>query len=218
MIFTSHKINKVNLICFCLAIAWVVAFTEVRPAAASAGERGPEPAGQWSLTLFNGIHTDRTIGRATFNIPGSFNDHYFHGLALSRGMGELRQHFSWEVEGTAAWHRDRRSGVRQDYQEFTAAALVRYHNLPWNHLLPTTVAAGNGLSYATRSPQIEADLNAGRSRHLLNYLALELAVAPPRFAGVELVYRIHHRSGVFGLFGGVRGASDFYLLGLRYRF
>ncbi len=33
-----------------------------------------------------------------------------------------------------------------------------------------------------------------------------------------LIYRIHHRSGVFGLFGGVKGASDFYLLGLRYRF
>jgi hypothetical protein len=184
------------------------------PAAALAS--GPKEK-KWLLTLGNGVHTTRTIGKATFNIPGQFTDHYLHGFALSRELGSFGRLFAWEVEGMLAWHRDRRSGARQDYTESTVAALVRYRSFPWSHHLPISVALGNGLSFTSDRPRVEEDFREGRTRHLLNYIALELAVGLPWGEGLELAYRIHHRSGVFGLYGGVRGASDFYLLGLRCR-
>jgi len=54
-----------------------------------------------------------------------------------------------------------------------------------------------------------------KSSQLLNYLGFEVeaAVSPD----LSLVGRIHHRSGAFGLFDGVSGGSNGYLLGLRYR-
>jgi hypothetical protein len=48
---------------------------------------------------------------------------------------------------------------------------------------------------------------------LLNYLALEVGLALPRRPDWSLVYRIHHRSGIFGLMGGLRGVSDYYSVG-----
>ncbi|WP_155890787.1 hypothetical protein [Desulfuromonas sp. TF] len=40
----------------------------------------------------------------------------------------------------------------------------------------------------------------------------------PRVPRWRLSARIHHRSGVFGLFDGVRGGSNFMGLGVTYRF
>jgi hypothetical protein len=201
------------------AIFWLVllAVAGSTPAVTLARGQADDSDQKWLLTLINGVHTTRTIGKATFNIPGKLTDHYLHGLALSRELGSFRRHFAWEVEGMLAWHRDRRSGVRQDYTESTVAALVRYRSFPWNHLLPTSIAVGNGLSFTSDRPRVEEDFRDGRTRHLLNYIALELAVGLPWVEGLELAYRIHHRSGVFGFYGGIRGASDFYLLGLRCR-
>ncbi len=194
--------------------ALVLLLAAVVPAWAGQAEQPRD----WALTLYTGVHTTRTIGQASFNIPGRFTDHYLHGLALSRRMGEFWDHFSWETEGMAAWHRDRRPETRQDYLELTAAVLIRFEHFPWNHLLRTTIAGGDGLSYATEGPIIEEELKNGQRRRLLNYLTFELTLDLPWVEGLELSYRIHHRSGVFGLFGGARGASDFYLWGLRYRF
>jgi hypothetical protein len=46
---------------------------------------------------------------------------------------------------------------------------------------------------------------------------VEIEAGPPagRWSGF---LRIHHRSGAFGLYGDVRGGSNFVGLGARYRF
>ncbi len=173
---------------------------------------------KWALTLFSGIYTDRTFGQATFNIPGRFENKYMHSLALSREMGRFREHFSWELEGMFAKHHGRNKTGRQDYEEFVLAALVRYHSFPWDHLVDTTLAVGEGLSGTTETPRRELQREEGKSQNILNYLAVELEFTLPAYPDTSLVYRVHHRSGVFGLFGGVKGASDFYLLGIRHRF
>ena len=51
--------------------------------------------------------------------------------------------------------------------------------------------------------------------NLLNYLAFELeaAVSPE----LSMVGRIHHRSGAFGTYSGVKEGSNAYLIGVRYR-
>jgi hypothetical protein len=75
-----------------------------------------------------------------------------------------------------------------------------------------------GFSLTSETPQRELQRHNSGSQPLLNYLAFELSFTIPQYPKASLVYRLHHRSGVFGTFGGVRGASDFYMLGLRYNF
>ncbi|WP_291321405.1 hypothetical protein [Desulfonatronospira sp.] len=173
---------------------------------------------KWSLTLSSGIYTDRTVGQAIFNIPGRLESNYMHSLAVARQMGGFWDHFSWELEGMFAKHHGKHKTGRQDYEEFVAALLIRYHTFPWDQWLDTTLAVGSGVSATTETPKRELQTDRGKSQNILNYLAFELELTWPKFPNTSLTYRIHHRSGVFGLYGGVEGASDFYLLGLRWRF
>lgn len=172
----------------------------------------------WAVTLFSGAYTDRTVGVALFNIPGRLEKNYMHGLALSRHLFRFwNDWFSFEVEGMVTHHHGRHLDGRQSYQEYVAAILLRYDYFPWRDWLHTSIALGEGLSLASKRPEREVQIR-GNSQRLLNYLAFELELALPRYPRYSLAYRLHHRSGVFGLFGNTRGASDYYLLGLRYRF
>ncbi len=171
------------------------------------------------ITLFNGAYTNRTIGKAAFNIPGDLESNYMHALSLSREFQRIGKHFSLEVEGMFAKHHGKhQTGGHQNYEEYVLALFLRYHTFPWNNFIDTSFAVGEGLSLTSKTPARETQRNNKESQPLLNYLALELEFTLPKYPRVGLVYRIHHRSGIFGLFGGVKGASDFYLLGLRYKF
>lgn len=172
----------------------------------------------WAVTLFSGAYTNRTVGVALFNIPGSLERNYMHGMAVSRNLTSFwNDWLSVEAEGMLAHHHGRHKEGRQSYQEYVAALFLRYNHFPWNDYLNTSIAIGEGLSWASRAPKREEQVR-GDSQRLLNYLAFELELALPRYPRFSLVYRLHHRSGIFGLFGGVKGASDYYLIGLRYRF
>lgn len=173
---------------------------------------------KWSITLFNGIYTNRTIGEASFNIPGNFESNYIHGLSISREFWKTEKHFSFEWEAMFAKHHGKHKTGNQNYEEYILAFLVRYHTFPWDHIVDTSFAVGEGLSWTSEIPERESQRGDQESQRLLNYLAFEFAFTLPRYPKASLVYRIHHRSGVFGLFGGMRGASDFYMLGLRYNF
>ncbi len=173
---------------------------------------------EWAVTLFNGIFTARTFGKTTFNIPGHFESNYIHGLAVSRELWKTEKHFSWELEGMFAKHHGKHKTGYQNYEEYVLAIFLRYHTFPWDNVIDTSFAIGEGLSLTSKIPERESQRDQSESRHLLNYLAIELAFSIPKYPKVHMVYRIHHRSGVFGLFDGVKGASDFYMLGLRYNF
>jgi hypothetical protein len=172
---------------------------------------------KWAVTLFNGVFTNKTIGKALL-IPGNLEQNYMHALALSRKIWESKRHFSVELEGMVAKHHGKHETGRQNYEEYTLAMLLRYHTFPWDNYLDTSLAVGEGLSLTSETPKLELQNNKGNSQKFLNYLAIELTFTLPKYPNVSLCYRIHHRSGVFGTFGGVKGASDFYLLGLRYKF
>ncbi len=108
--------------------------------------------------------------------------------------------------------------LTRHFEEYVLAVLLRYHTFPWDNYVDTSIAIGEGLSLTSKIPERESQRDQSESRHLLNYLAIEFAFSIPKYPKAGMVYRIHHRSGVFGLFGGVKGASDFYMLGLRYNF
>jgi hypothetical protein len=94
---------------------------------------------------------------------------------------------------------------------------VRWGHFPWEKYLLTSIAVGEGISYDTRVPTVELN-DSGNSKRLLNFLMFEAAVALPKYPNLELVARLHHRSGAYGVYGAGNSGSTAVGLGIRYRF
>jgi hypothetical protein len=128
-------------------------------------------------------------------------------------LGQIGEDVSVEVEGGAAY----RFG-REDQGEFWTALYFRYDGFPWNDIFYTTAAINTGLSILTKSSEFERDRGDGRSSQMLHDFSPEITLADPGDKNVELVLRLHHRSGIFGLIDGVSSGSTFVTTGLRFRF
>lgn len=95
--------------------------------------------------------------------------------------------------------------------------IFRWTHFPWDEYVNTSLALGEGVSYVTAVPAIEKKDNDNTKR-FLNYLMLEVTVAPPQYPHWQLVARIHHRSGAYGLYHAGNSGSNTIGLGLRYFF
>jgi len=85
---------------------------------------------------------------------------------------------------------------------------------PWNEYVQTSMAIGEGLSWATEIPALEKKADPhGENSQLLNYILLEVTFAIPE-SPWSLVTRIHHRSGAWVRDNG----SNILEAGIRYRF
>lgn len=217
----------------------VIAALSIFPFAASGqnvSEKGPKPAASkpatakaaptkapnrpaikddgkpWSVMMYGGVGSGSNISQF-FTFDAEFEDSQFIGLVLNDKMFNFWRHFRFELEGQVVRHVG-----KQNNWEFNALYVLRLRTFPWDRYLDTSLAAGQGLSYATSPPEIEVERHPNDNAQFLHYLMFELAFALPENPDWELVTRIHHRSGVFGLFGGVHGGSNFAALGLRYNF
>jgi hypothetical protein len=119
-------------------------------------------------------------------------------------------------------------GVNFTYQDDPSGAIyqvnpfimLRWSDFPWNSVIRTTFAVAEGLSYSTHAPATERDSTDPDSQHkrLLNYVAVEVTFSLPKRKDWELVYRLHHRSGVFGLFDADNSGSTALGVGIRHYF
>jgi len=170
----------------------------------------------WSVGTYHGVFTPRNFGESLWRMPGDTESNRFQALTVSRKFAHWPdKHLSAEWEGIAAYHWGKHEKGRQTYPEFVASVNLRYHHFPWDRYLNTSVAVGEGISYAGKPPVREKQKD-GETRRLLNYLMVELSFETPFDRNREIFYRIHHRSGVFKLFS--KGGSNFYCIGLRYHF
>lgn len=169
-----------------------------------------EPQHPWSVVAYNAIYTPDRLKEIFVN-RHSYESSFLAALAVNREVARMWTHIGWELEGQVVKHYG-----RQDHMEFNALFSARWHHFPWNHRVATTLAVGEGVSWAGRKPKVETEEHKNVSQWL-NYLLFELTLAPPQsrwyWSG-----RIHHRSGVFGLYNGVRGGSNFIGMGVGYRF
>lgn len=103
--------------------------------------------------------------------------------------------------------------------EFDPYLNFRWKTFPWDHYVTTTFAIGDGLSYATSIPQREEhDSSNNNAKRLLNFLVLEATFAAPSHPDLQLVLRVNHRCGAWGLFGAGNLSSNAIGLGIRYLF
>jgi len=101
--------------------------------------------------------------------------------------------------------------------EFNPYIEGRWANFPWNKYVNTSFAIGEGISYDTSIPSLEGK-SSENTKRLLNYLLLEATFAPPSYPQLQIVARIHHRSGCFGLYHAGNTGSNAIGLGIRYLF
>jgi hypothetical protein len=198
---------------FCIPVKQAAA--EEQPVPPSPSERPAEesPSGPWSAMVYAGFGTASNLGEVlTFDIDSE--DSHFIGGVLNRQMFRFWDYFIFELEGQTIRHFG-----KQDHWEFNGLFLVRFDDFPWDRIVDTSFSVGDGLSYATEVPIIEEENHTNNgSTELLNYLMFEIAFTAPSYPEWSLVARVHHRSGVFGLFDGVHGGSNFLALGLRHKF
>lgn len=143
----------------------------------------------------------------------SYEATFIAAMAYNYEVWRLTDHLSMEFEGNIA----RRFG-NANLWEFAATALVRWDNLPWNDKIYTTLGVAIGPSYATKITESERVQAGGEGSKILNTFTPEITFAPPDNQDLTWVFRVHHRSGVFGLINNVYGGSSFITGGLRYRF
>lgn len=143
-----------------------------------------------------------------------FRDSYLISVTGSRILSR-GEWINFELEGQAVIHYG-----KQHHLEINSVFIARWMKFPWDKWIDTRIAFGEGLSYALRRPYLEPrkDPEAEESAHLLNYLLFELEFIVPGLPKWSKFIRVHHRSGVLGLFGGVVGGSNFIGAGLRYYF
>jgi hypothetical protein len=162
------------------------------------------------LTAYAGASAqDHLYDVITFQ-PKFEDNAYVGGLALARELWHYKKYLSFEVEGQVAKHFNYNT-----HWEFVGLIIGRWHYFPWNKYVETSFAVGDGLSYYTKVSNVEKgeDDDAQRS---LNYLLFELTLGLPEYPKWDLVFRIHHRSSVFGLYGAA--GSNYVCAGLKYGF
>lgn len=102
--------------------------------------------------------------------------------------------------------------------EFNPYFVFRWRNFPWNNKLLTTLGIGEGVSWASHSPQqeINSENEPGDATKFLNYVMAELTFSLPSHPEWQVLYRLHHRSGVFGLYCPGTVGSTAAGVGVRY--
>jgi len=173
-----------------------------------------EPAG--AVSVYVGRYSRDTLLQVfTETLDLNFDDRDYVGVvAHSRVLKNPTTSRSWELEAQIGKHFN-----GQSHAEVNLAVFHRWRQFPWNRGVRTTMAIGGGLSYAFEDPPLEAAnrSNDGTTR-LQFYLGLETTLAPPAWEHFSFLLRIHHRSTVAGLFGGVDSGSNYLSFGGRYEY
>ena len=140
-------------------------------------------------------------------------DHLLAGT-VSRRIATLWRHVDVEPEVGIG----KRFG-KQGETEIWGAFFFRWRGFPWDDKLLTTVAVSTGMNFVTHVSDVEQKrARDGEGDRWMHFFAPEVTLALPSHPDVELLFRLHHRSGVFGLVSDAWGGAQYAPIGLRWRF
>lgn len=181
--------------------------------ASSSDGPSPEPWTDWYGALYasqwvGGQGSTSLSGLTDYN---ALQDSFLLTANVGRQIGHPFESLYVDAEGQLGQHVG-----EQDHQEVVGVLVARWESFPWDHELDTSLSVGEGLSWASERPVKERQEDDNTAQ-LLNYVLFEVAASPGEKRRWEGYLRVHHRSGVFGTFSDVYGASNFIGLGIRYR-
>ena len=143
-----------------------------------------------------------------------YRDDHILALTLSRQVATLGRGFTVEAEVGLG----KRFG-RQSETEVWGAAYLRYRGFPWDRFLVTSVAVSTGLNYASDISDVERNrARDDTGDRLMHFFSPEITFALPEAPDREILFRLHHRSGVFCLVSDAWGGVQYGSIGIRYRF
>lgn len=153
---------------------------------------------------FTGIMTDPAIT--------TMEDEQIIGFTFGRKIFDLGYGFNFGL-GVLGAHRIDEGGV-----EIGMPMTVTFDGFPWRDRLPTKLAVAVGPSFITEiTPTEKRKDDDNQGSKLLNMFSPEIEIGVPEtdWSGF---FRLHHRSGIFGLVDGVSGGSTYMTFGIRHRF
>jgi hypothetical protein len=173
--------------------------------------------GDCAVTVFTGTAVATNVQDIFFKPIGPTAWHYsgggIVGGTMSRRIATAFRVFDIEAEaGVAKRFGDQTEG------EVWGALYVRITDFPWNNYLYTTFAVSTGLNYATGISDFEKEmsgLNPPGGTHVLHYFSPEFTFAMPDHKERQLVVRLHHRSGAYGVVSGAFSGATYLTVGLR---
>lgn len=179
-----------------------------------------EAPGRYAFMLYTGAMTRNTLGQVVGGevllddealYSAEFSYIFKPEQGIRRYFGPVFQ--SIEANFNFTYHNDHDSPI----YEFIPYLSFRWKKFPWTDVLKTSISLGEGVSWVSNVSTRE-HRNSDDPQKILNYLNFELTAALAAYPRFELVARIHHRSGVFGLYRSNNSGSTAVGIGLRWYF
>lgn len=166
------------------------------------------------MLIFGGQSITRSPLQRTVigTAPIRFDHTQLVGLAISRPALTYSDWFAVEAE----------AGVGQRFgnmheEQFWAALYFRIKPFPTSSFIRTSFALSTGLDIATGISALERRRSYGHPSLILHDFSPEITFALPDYPETPLVFRLQHRSGLYGLINNGSGTT-FLTLGLRHFF
>lgn len=181
----------------------------------------PNQPERYGVLLYAGRITNSTLGQVV-GMNFTLDEEKLYSIELTRtfaGDGPVRRYFGpmfqrfW-LNFNVTYHDDPFKGNIYEFAPFISG---HWRILNWHRKLQIHFAVGEGISYVTKVPMREFR-NSDSPKKVLNYLMFEFSFTSPQCPQLELVARIHHRSGVFGLYNANNSGSTAVGLAVRYFF
>jgi len=176
--------------------------------------------GACGFAIYAGRYVEDSLGDDIILSPKSpsawdlADDDRLIAASISREVASFWRHWTLEPEVGIG----QRFG-RQSATEVWGAFFFRYSGFPWDGVVTTTMALSTGLNWASEVTEVEQDrAKDGSGSQLMHYFSPEITFAAPSRPDLELVFRFHHRSGVFGLISDAWGGAQYASVGVRLRF
>lgn len=166
-----------------------------------------------SILFFGGVYSSGNMGQS-LNPFYKHESNYVLGAAYGRDLIDLALDFVVGAEvGVAGRFGDGSSA------EVWGGPSIRHRGIPIGDLFAIAPGLIVGLSAVTRPIGIEREqeIKHNGNATLLFYFSPELAFLIKQWPNTEIVYRLHHRSGLNELLGKMREGSNAHVLGLRWR-
>ena len=134
-------------------------------------------------------------------------------FSIPLGFAKLRGN-SLEIEAQALQH----FGLERD-TELSTAAVIRSGQFGVLGRTSANVAWGNGFSYALTAPTFERGPSGQigvDTEHLQYHMSFEAEATSGAAPRLHYVFRLHHRSGIYGVISPARTGSNYLGFGLRF--
>lgn len=164
----------------------------------------------WYVLGYVGRTVTDDLADIIFRNHHNWEEHIIRSAEVGKGWFQIYG-LNFETAFNFSEHIEKGRVDRRHYYSYNGFFALRFSEFPWNWLLYTTLAVGEGISYAQKIPQVEEDKQSGRGRNasrFLNFMIFEFTVGLPFFQNVQGYYRIHHRSGAFGTYNNVSGGAN----------